>query len=325
MKRLFPYTLALLSATMFSCGNKNNVNEDQNKADSIAAAQAAADSIAAAGARWEADSQRFANQHTPDLEYMELHGPVKSLTTTEPTTRYDYSRTGQLLLVDGYNPFTENPVELERMCLKRNSKGEINSYVMYESSEDYEWKHGKLTIVDGGGEGYEWHLTYSYDDKGMLRSKKGYQEFNDGSEHENINIEYTYLDYDKYGNWTRRKSSGGIEKRTIKYFNITRPSDNADDFDPTVRTYDFRGKIGGEKNCPLQISKDGGYYVVASGKKTLVFSDYDAKTTELTIDAFKPDGVKFIGRFVGKVTGKTYKGVFTNDKGGKVNFDLEME
>lgn len=325
MKRLFPYTLALLSATVLSCGNKTNAGDDQNKADSIAAAQAAADSIAAAEARWEADSQRLATQKTPDLEYMELRGPVKTLTTSEPTMRYDYSRTGQLLLVDGYNPFKDSPTELEQMCLKRNSKGEINSYTMYESSEDYEWKNGKITVVDGGGEGYEWRITYDYDEKGLLRSKKGTQQFHDGSEHEDINIQYTYLDFDKYGNWTRRKTSNGIEKRTIKYFNINRPTGNADDFDPTVRTYDFRGKIGGEKNCPLQIGKDGGYYVVASGKKSLTFTDYDAKTTELTIDAFKPDGVKYIGRFVGKVTGKTYKGVFTNDKGGKVNFDLEME
>ena len=327
MKRLSPvYSFVFASVVFCSCGNKTNTAAPQAAQDSINAAQAAAESKAAAEALWIADSQKLANLETPDLQYMEAKGPVKSITYSEPTMRYEYSRTGQLVLIDGYDPFTGgHQVDMERMSLTRNQNGEINNCTHYESSEDYEWKNGRLTVVDGAGEGYEWRITYEYDDKGLLRAKKGKQGFVDGGEQETVNTQYTYLDFDSYGNWTRRKVNGDVEKRVIKYFTITRPSDNPDDFDPTVRTYNFRGKIGGEKDCPLQIGKEGGYYVVASGKKTLVFADFDPKTSELVIDAFKPDGVKYIGRFTGKVSGKSYKGTFANGNKGKVNFDLTME
>lgn len=328
IKRLsLPTIIVMLCAGFAACGNKTNGAADNadSLADAAAKAAAMADSVAAAEARWTADSERLAKQETPDLEYMEVHGPVKSITYNEPTMTYDYGRNGRLLLIDGYDPFTQTPVELERICLKRNARGEINSYVQYESSEDYEWKNGKLAVVDGSGEGYEWRVTYEYDDKGLLRAKKGKQQFHDGSEQEQINTQFTYIDFDKYGNWTKRKVDGRVEKRTLKYFTLNRPVAGDNGFDPTVRTYNFRGKIGGEKDCPLQISKEGGYYVVASGKKELVFADYDGKTGELVIDAFKNNGEKYIGRFAGKVTGKTYKGTFVNGNKGKVGFELTME
>lgn len=325
MKRLIlPSTYVLMLTSLFACGSKSN-NDVKSDNDSIAAAAAAADSIAAAEARWVADSQRLAKQRTPDLEYMEVHGPVKSITYSNPTMRYDYSRSGRLLLVNNYDPFTESQVEIDRMCLKRNQNGEISTYIMYESTEDYEWKDGRISVIDGGGEGYEWRVTMEYDEKGLLRSKKGKQQFHDGTEQEQINTQFTYIDFDEYGNWTKRKSDGVTEKRTIKYFSLKRPSSNADDFAPELRTYDFRGTIGGEKDCPLQIGKEGGYYVVKSGKKQLVFGDYDPSSGELIVDAFKLDKDVYIGRFTGKVTGKTYKGTFVNSKGGKVNFDFTME
>ena len=324
-KRLLIPTVCVMavSAMMLSCGSKTN-NDNQASEDSLAAAAAAADSIAAAEALWTADSQRLAKQKTPDLEYNELHGPVMTVTYSDPVQRFDYSRDGRLLLVDGYDPFTETQVEMERMCLKRNKNGEICSYIMYESSEDYEWKDGRIAVIDGGGEGYEWHVTMEYDEKGLLRAKKGKQQYEDGSEQETINNQFMYLDFDDYGNWTRRKVDGAIQKRTIKYYTITRPSGNADAFNPIVRTYNFNGSIGGEKDCPMQIGKDNGYYVVKSGKKKLVFANYDVKTGELILDAFKMDRNEYIGRFTGKVTGKNYKGSFVNTKGGKASFSLTM-
>ena len=88
IKRLsLPTIIVMLCAGFAACGNKTNGAADNadSLADAAAKAAAMADSVAAAEARWTADSERLAKQETPDLEYMEVHGPVKSITYNEPT------------------------------------------------------------------------------------------------------------------------------------------------------------------------------------------------------------------------------------------------
>ena len=322
MARLYiPLSAALLFMTFLSCGSGKNEKVNEVSTDSLERA----DSLEKMESQWTIDSAKMVRMSTPDLEFCELHGPVKSIKYNDGL-KYEFSRDGKLLLVDNYCPFYDHSGSEDdygKMSLKRNSKGEINSYVMWESSEDYEWKNGKISKIEGGGEGLEWHITMSYDENGQLRAKKGYQQMEDGTEHEDIDVQFTYLDTDKYGNWTKRKAGKVTETRTITYFNIVRPA--ADEFCPILKTYDFNGKIGTEKDCPMQIGPDGGYYVVGSGKKVLRFSDYDPAKGDLTIDAFKPDGERYIGRFNGKLSGKTYKGTFTNHKGGKVTFEFTLK
>lgn len=59
--------------------------------------------------------------------------------------------------------------------------------------------------------------------------------------------------------------------------------------------------------------------------RKLKFVSYDKKTHELVFKAYFEDGT-YIGDFKGILEGEmfehTYKGVFTNKNGGKVNFDL---
>lgn len=323
MKRLYlSLSATMLLFSFFSCNSgKNDKNTGEASADSLQRL----DSLQRIDSQWTIDSAKMARLSTPDLEYCEVSGPVKSITYKQGS-KYEFNRDGQLVFIDGYNPFllrVKGEDTYDKMMLKRNSNGEINYYTMWESGEDYEWKNGKLSKIEGGGEGYEWHVTLNYDDKGLLRSKKGYQQMEDGSEHEDINIEYTYLDTDSHGNWIKRKAGKETEIRTITYFNTTRPG--ANDFSPVLRTYDFTGKIGTEKDCPLQIGPDGGYYVVNSGKKALRFTDYDPDKGELTIDAYKTDKDEFIGRFSGKLSGNSYKGSFINYKGGKVAFELTLK
>ncbi len=91
----------------------------------------------------------------------------------------------------------------------------------------------------------------------------------------------------------------------------------------------FQGSIGGDDGCVLQMP-DGavpGYYTFLNYSRITRFGSYNSKTHTLIINAYEERSGKYVGKFVGKLTEfklgyHHYKGVFTNTKGGKVNFDL---
>lgn len=94
----------------------------------------------------------------------------------------------------------------------------------------------------------------------------------------------------------------------------------------------FYGKIGGDSNCPLMMpyGSFAGYYTFLDYTRDTRFGSYNAKTRTLVINAYEQGTGKYIGKFVGKLTSigwglHRYKGVFTNYRGGKVNFDLEQQ
>lgn len=92
----------------------------------------------------------------------------------------------------------------------------------------------------------------------------------------------------------------------------------------------FEGSIGGDNNCFLSMpyGSEAGYYTFLNYSRDIRFGSYNAKTRTLVINAYEQGTGKYIGKFVGKLTSigggfHRYKGVFTNYKGGKVNFNLE--
>ena len=92
----------------------------------------------------------------------------------------------------------------------------------------------------------------------------------------------------------------------------------------------FEGSIGGDSFCFLMMpyGSDTGYYTFLNYSRVLRFGSYNAKTQTLVLNAYEEGTGKYIGKFVGKLTFRNrvfhrYKGVFTNYKGGKVNFNLE--
>lgn len=94
----------------------------------------------------------------------------------------------------------------------------------------------------------------------------------------------------------------------------------------------FYGTIGGDSDCTLQMpfGTSAGYYSFLNYTRVIRFGSYNAKTRSLVINAYEERTGKYVGKFVGKLTVDRmgiyhYKGVFTNTKGGKVNFDLEKE
>lgn len=94
----------------------------------------------------------------------------------------------------------------------------------------------------------------------------------------------------------------------------------------------FFGTIGGDRNCTLQMpyGASAGFYSFHNYTRVTRFGSYNAKTRTLVINAYEERTGKYVGKFVGQLTTiawglHRYKGVFTNYKGGKVNFNLEEQ
>ena len=98
-----------------------------------------------------------------------------------------------------------------------------------------------------------------------------------------------------------------------------------------VEGYYFIGTIGGDQQAYLSMPSGGmmnGEYKFINYTRKCKFGSYNPQTRTLTILAYENGSKKYIGKFVGKVSFDHwgcpfYKGVFTNYKGGKVNFNLE--
>ena len=93
--------------------------------------------------------------------------------------------------------------------------------------------------------------------------------------------------------------------------------------------YLFWGTIGGDDGCSLEMpyGNRAGSYTFLNYTRITRFGSYNPKTRSLVINAYEVGTGKYIGKFVGKLTKDRdgffqYRGVFTNYKGGKVNFNL---
>ena len=89
----------------------------------------------------------------------------------------------------------------------------------------------------------------------------------------------------------------------------------------------YFGTIGGDNHCQVNMptSHSMGNYTFLNFTRNLAFQSYDPRTRTLTLTAYERGSGKYIGKFVGKYgRDGNYKGVFTNYKGAKVNFDLDI-
>lgn len=313
--------LSIIPVFTSSCGN--NSKDDTARQDAIA------DSIAREDSIWRADSLAKCSMCTPDLEFFELHGPVKSMRMNENT--YSFSEQGQLVRIDGYDPFkvTFNDGYTPQIDMRRNKDGYINQMGGWECGTEFTWKNGKIVKESGGAEAFYWEYAYTYDDDGNITCRKGKEGEWDDYE-KKVEYNYSYPERDAFGNWTKRVGTG-TEKittnRTITYYPIERYASNETEkgFNPDKKTYSFTGKIGGDYSATLEIGPAGGNYTISGGKRDLKMGMYDPKTGTLEMYAFHAGSNKQIGCFEGTLTGDTYKGVFTNlNTGGKVDFKLTL-
>lgn len=152
-----------------------------------------------------------------DLPIFNLYGPVKSCIYENEDDEDEYyhrefDRNGRLLSENGYATS-----EMFSRGLRRNKSGRIiyGNRGVGEIYYKYD-KNGLLTkiiwIEKAGEERYESIRTFFYDKRGIVVRM----------EYESCGfppINYTILETDKYGNWTRRKDNDGrVSIQTITYY-----------------------------------------------------------------------------------------------------------
>ena len=165
---------------------------------------------------------------SPDLVFFDLQGPVKRCDLVE------FDRNGKITSVDGQDPFAlEKPQrdmnddgEVVDYCRwTRDAQGQIDSILCYEYVDEYRWHDGRVTQVLSGYEGQLWLTDREYDADGRLVKTKQYEVVEtEGPEEVNLMwvTEYTYLEFDDRGNWTRRKQTD--TDQVVEYVNETEVS-----------------------------------------------------------------------------------------------------
>ncbi|MBQ7854585.1 MAG: hypothetical protein IJ352_06125 [Muribaculaceae bacterium] len=253
MKRIF--YVAICAATSFaiiSCGNTNTTETTLQQAETNAIDNAISDSIAKAKAdsiakietmekakadsiaRAKADSLEKINNPHPDLKLFDLRGPVKSCKTDE------FHRNIYKNIV--FTP--DGSLSSISFKLFNQIHKDSNGFTTHLSGKFYdddfeEWVKTKVIFVTNNAgkiaklkksfngsiyyNGGDWEELYSYDSNGNLNTITTHG-LTDGTE----TITFSYLEFDKYGNWTKRKFNGrytqspgtwgGTETRTITYY-----------------------------------------------------------------------------------------------------------
>lgn len=322
------------SITTASCnGNKNNNSQNENVTTSDASSAPANED------EWAKDSLAQVNRTTPDLAFLFLHGPVRTLTENESQV-YRFTEDGTILSYNSFDPFDSDPYSdngfyLPRICMSRDDDGKIVETSGWEWATEYEWKDGKPSAENGGAESTSWKSKYTFNEAGELIKIKG-ETRDEACEDENpepIDIEYEYTKYDEYNNWIERnvktndaETNNYTEKRIITYYPIERTKGASDkgEFNPEIRQYKFIGSIGNEKDTELVYGPDGGYYMLKSGKRLLKPGYYDPKSGKMVFFAYL--GTRYIGDISGKFTNNVFNGRFFNcTNGAEIDVKLKLQ
>ena len=185
---------------------------------------------------------------TPDLTFFELQGPVKSCTgAISPDEQsfacVEYDRTGKIVSVNGEDPFAleepwsevnEETSTMEDHCKWiRDDQGQITSFYGEWTDVNFTWKEGHVTLIWRNHEDLTYRHEFEYDADGRMVKQTVYNGTIDEVEDDAMLLdhilEYTYLEFDDHGNWTRRSEKwtdaeldflNGEEEvtRTIEYF-----------------------------------------------------------------------------------------------------------
>lgn len=214
-------SIALLAFGLASCGNRKAELEAQRIVDSLAEELM----LAEAHAQWVEDSLAKVNFTTYDLSFCEVHGPVKSIVYSGDGNRFEFSEDGQLVRLNGYNPFSADSYSDpsgSKISYIRDSQGRIAEESGLESGCTYTWDGQRLTGYEWGAESYYGITLYAYDNRGFISESKHVEGSYGDGESNNGSFTYQYISIDDYGNWTVRKEGGSTTRRTITYYPITR-------------------------------------------------------------------------------------------------------
>lgn len=214
-KKLILAAFVVAMATEHSCAKKESAPVSNTDADTTVV-----ETVEEAPAQ-EDNSEAIRNRVTYDLAYYELHGPVHVLKEEYHTVTF--SEDGQIISLDGYNPFTAkmgDTPEHAKIIFARDSEGRIAEQEGWEFYEKYEWNGMQLASSEWQGEGMWGKCSYSYNSDGYVSAIKATEGDVDNPPTSSTTTRITYVDFDEYGNWTARKADGNTERRIIKYYPV---------------------------------------------------------------------------------------------------------
>ena len=210
MKKISFVLLGFALMFIVSCGNKSQNSEsevaDSTNVDSTAVSpeeQVMADSDNTVGS-------------AGDLVIFDLKGKVQKCVWKDSngTTTYLFDEQGKWI--------GQNNQKLEDVFtggIKRDKDGRLTDTEMdgYGSIHYAYNADGKPTSIDE--DGFSRKLIYDTDGNVTKEIQELAPEMGDDeSQPEITTLEFTYMEKDEVGNWTKRKSSNGTETRTITYF-----------------------------------------------------------------------------------------------------------
>jgi len=170
----------------------------------------------------------------PDLAFYGVKGPVHELTDINNEIKYVFDEEGNLLTIDGRNPFNEEllreydeetGIMIEHPRLNRDSLGQIAEQFTLEGEIVYIWDNGHVIAETGVEESTEWSCSYEYDAEGRLikHTVKIWSVDQEPKDGETFTDQYTYSTFDQYGNWLTRMNGEETESRSITYYESTKP------------------------------------------------------------------------------------------------------
>ena len=181
---------------------------------------------------------------TPDLVFYDLQGLVKSCDIEGgyhlfTGSRVEFDRSGVITMVDGHNPFAikeqnndEAPTDDLEYEFSRDDQGQISSVVFGLTGAEFTWENGRIApSYTGFHEDLLQKCDREYDAEGHVARQKVYYAVDDGADviewEPYMDKEFTYLDFDANGNWTRCK---------VKYHDYEL---NLDDEDEITRKIEY--------------------------------------------------------------------------------------
>lgn len=155
---------------------------------------------------------------SPDLVLFDLQGPVKSCDMVDGwylvfCQHLEFNRSGLITLVDGKDPFAvgeQNYTDELEYHWYRDDQGQISSVAIGWSGQQFTWVDGRITSpITGFHEDLHHKYEFEYDSEGHIGKQTIYSGNDDMVEAGEWELyrfeEYTYLDFDDHGNWTRCK------------------------------------------------------------------------------------------------------------------------
>lgn len=210
MKKICLLKIGVALMFVMGCGNKTQQSEseiaDSTNVDSTAVS---------VEKQFRAESRDKAGSAS-DLVIFDLKGKVQKCVwkNSNGTTTYMFDEQGRWI--------GQNNQKLEDIFtgdIKRDKNGRLTDTEMdgYGSIHYVYNADGKPTSIDE--DGFSRKLIYDTDGNVVKEIQELAPEMGDEEGQVEITtLQFTYMEKDEVGNWTKRKSSQGTETRTITYF-----------------------------------------------------------------------------------------------------------